>query len=143
MKGDLYINNKDAYVTWGIYADADAMSVLMTPPPQKDRITNNSPLEHGVQYLRSLNKVDERTITLVIYLRADGLADFMAKYASFCEELRSNTLNIRTKWETGVEYKCLYVSCTQFSEYRFGLAKFSLRLVEPNPMDRILSTTTE
>lgn len=34
--GELYINNKDAYTTWGISMDTSSLSSLMTPPPMKD-----------------------------------------------------------------------------------------------------------
>lgn len=35
MKGELYINGKDAYLTWGISMDDTSLSELMTPPANK------------------------------------------------------------------------------------------------------------
>ena len=38
--GQLYINGKDAYLTWGIFLDETALSTLMTPAPNKEFISN-------------------------------------------------------------------------------------------------------
>lgn len=140
MKGDLYINDKDAYASWGVFLSDEAVSTLMTPAPVKDRISNNSALEHGVRYITGTAKVNERELTLIIYLRASSKAEFLTRYQSFCEELKTGNLDIRTKYQTDVVYRCIYQSCTSFSEFNFGLAKFSLKLTEPDPTDRALTT---
>ena len=75
LNGQLYINGKDAYLTWGIFLDETALSTLMTPAPNKEFISN-------------------------------------------------------------VWYRCIYLSCTQFSQFIREMAKFSLKLNEPDPSDR-------
>ncbi len=40
LNGQLYINGKDAYLTWGIFLDETALSALMTPAPNKEFISN-------------------------------------------------------------------------------------------------------
>ena len=45
MKEELYINGKDAYTTWGISMDNNALSELMTPSSNKTFIENESRLE--------------------------------------------------------------------------------------------------
>ena len=47
MIGELFINGKDAYTTWGISMDDTSLSALMTPAPNKDLVENKSRLEHG------------------------------------------------------------------------------------------------
>jgi hypothetical protein len=47
MEGEFYINDKDAYTTWGISMDTSSLSALMTPPPMKEFIENKSRLENG------------------------------------------------------------------------------------------------
>ena len=42
MVGQLYINSKDAYTTWGITLDETSLSALMTPAPAKDFTENKS-----------------------------------------------------------------------------------------------------
>lgn len=136
MKGDLFINGQDAYITWGISLDETALSDLMTPPSNKEFIENKSRAEHGKQVLRVNPRVDERNLTLQINLSAVDEADFFAKYSSFCEELATGVLDIRTKYQPGVVYRTTYLSCQQFSQFMRGIGKFSLKLNEYNPANR-------
>ena len=52
MKDELRINGKDAYTTWGISMDNNALSELMTPSSNKTFIENESRLEHGKRAVR-------------------------------------------------------------------------------------------
>lgn len=142
MQGTLFINGKDAYTTWGITLDENALSALMTPAPLKDPIANKSRAAHGRDVLGFGGatpyrpRVDEREFSIGINLTAPNEAEFFRRYEAFCRELQGGRLDIRTKWQQGVTYRCLYVSCTQFAQFMRGMAKFSLRLNEPNPTNR-------
>lgn len=134
--GEFYINNKDAYTTWGISMDTSSLSSLMTPPPMKEFIENKSRLEHGKRVIKSNPKIDERNITLTFNFTAKNEEQFFLRYNSFCEELAIGVLHIKSKYQPDVVYKTIYLSCNQFTQFMRGIAKFSLRLVEPNPADR-------
>lgn len=142
--GQLYIKGagssaawRDAYTTWGVSLNSAALSTLMTPPEVKAWVSNESELENGTRVVTGVvPKVNDRTVSLGLNMSAANEAAFLANYASFCEMLKGGVVNIKTSFQTGVVYKCLYVSCTQFAEYRLGLAKFILKLHEPNPADR-------
>lgn len=135
---ELYINTKDAYTTWGISMDDTALSALMTPSPIKELVENKSRLEDGKRVITDDVRVDERSLTLQFNLTAKTEEEFFARYLAFCAELEKGTLNIRTRYQPTVVYKTIYQSCSQFSQFMRGIAKFSLRLVEPNPKDRSL-----
>ena len=137
--GDFYINNKDAYTTWGISMDTSSLSALMTPAPMKEFIENKSRLEHGKRVITSDPKIDERNISLTFTLTATSEEQFFSRYNSFCEELATGVLHIRSKYQPNVVYKTIYLSCNQFTQFMRGIAKFSLRLVEPNPTDRSIT----
>lgn len=134
--GNLKINGKDAWTTWGITMDTKAMSSLMTPPPMKENIKNTSRLLHGSQVLKTNVRMASRTITIVLQFSAKTEEIFMQRYLSFCEELKTGFLDIETKHQTGVVYKMEYNSCTQFTEFCFGIAKFTLKLTENDPSNR-------
>lgn len=109
----------------------------MTPAPMKDVVTNQSRLEHGTRYTAGYApRIAERDITLPLHIVARSADDFLAKYAKFCEVLAGQVLEIQIKEQPDVTYKCVYRSCTQYEEYSLGIAKFALRLTEPNPNDR-------
>lgn len=136
MEGEFYINDKDAYTTWGISMDTSSLSALMTPPPMKEFIENKSRLENGKRVITSDSKIDERNITLTFNLTAKSEDQFFVRYNSFCEELATGVLHIRSKYQPNVVYKTIYLSCNQFTQFMRGIASFSLKLVEPNPVDR-------
>lgn len=136
MKGELYINGKDAYLTWGISMDDTSLSELMTPPANKAFIENESRLQHGKRVVTVNPKLDQRNLTLQINLTATTETQFFARYSGFCRELATGLLHIKTKYQPGVVYKTMYLSCSQFSQFMRGIGKFSLKLCEPNPADR-------
>ncbi|MDO4691902.1 MAG: hypothetical protein Q4A64_03405 [Porphyromonadaceae bacterium] len=146
MRGILYINGKDAYTTWGITMGQEALSALMTPAPLKRLVENKSRAEDGKQVLGISNdtsglyrpRVDERQLNLTINLTAPNEAEFMRRYASFCEELKKGKLDIRTSYQSGVVYHTIYEGCQQFSQFLRGIALFGLRLTEYNPNNRTI-----
>ena len=136
MIGELYINGKDAYTTWGISMNDTALSALMTPAQNKAFIENKSRLEHGKRIIANEPRVDERNFTLQINLTAPDKEKFFANYSGFCNELAKGTLDIKTMYQPNVVYHTVYLSCQQFSQFMQGIGKFVLKLCEPNPNDR-------
>lgn len=141
--GQLFINGKDAFLHWGVSFSDTALSALMTPPTNKDYIVNESRLEHG-QRLLNLNPMTAgREVTLEMHIKAKNDADFLDKYSRFCNVLAQGQMNIKTSFQPNVVYKMYYVSCAQFSEFYLRLAKFQLKLKEPNCNDRTEDETEE
>lgn len=139
MVGELFINNEDAHETYGIIFGEDSLTALMTPPPVKAYIENKSALTHGKQVLNdedSPPKLDERDVQLTFYLRAKNREQFLKRYEDFCKVLQGGRVDIRTKYQPKVTYHCNFISCSQYSEFNGRLAKFVLKLNEPNPNNR-------
>ncbi len=139
--GILYINGNDAYTQWGISLDTQSLSALMTPAPQKDALANASRNENGKQ-VEANNKVADRDLTLTLNLTASSESDFFTKYESFCVELATGVIDIRTAYQPTIEYHCLYLSCTAFTQFMQGIGKFSLKLNEFNPAVRTIKQRT-
>ena len=111
MEGEFYINDKDAYTTWGISMDTSSLSALMTPPPMKEFIENKSRLENGKRVITSNPRVDERNITLTFNLTAKSEDQFFVRYNSFCEELsfriRPNTSSSQFRLTVAVPFRSM------------------------------------
>lgn len=137
MIGELFINDKDAYLEWGVSMDDTSLSALMTPAPNKELIENSSRLNHGKSVITNGVKKDERNLTLQLNLTAPDKDTFFERYESFCKELDGGVLEIRTKYQSATLYRTIYLSCNQFSQFMQGIGKFVLRLNEPNPMNRM------
>lgn len=133
MKNELIINGKDAYTEWGISMDDTALSALMTPAPNKELIENKSRLEHGKRVVTTNPMKDERNLTLQINITAPNADEFFVRYISFCEELATGILDIKTRYQPDITYRTIYLSCQQFSQFMQGIGKFVLKLNEPNP----------
>ncbi len=140
MTGELIINNQDAYTTWGVFMDSTGLSALMTPAPLKEYIINKSPLTAGKKVKPTTPMVDERDLTLTVFIKAASLPDFLQQYRAFVTELQQGDIVLQTKYEADVTYRLKYVSCQQFSNYNGRLGKFILKLNEPDPSNR---TTTQ
>lgn len=139
MVGEVFINGKDAQKTFGVSFGSDSLSALLTYPPVKAPIENKSALQHGKRVVLppdGKRKVEERDVQLTFNLQASGYTQFLTRYSAFLDELTGGWINIRTKYQAGVIYRCLYVSCSQFTQYNGRLAKFILKLNEPNPANR-------
>jgi hypothetical protein len=135
--GELHINGKDAFDEWGVNLTDSSLTTLMEPEPLKDPVTNKSATENGKQVRRELApKVDERSITLALQLHAASRDEMFSKLLRFKAELKKRRIEIKTKYEPGVIYRCDYQSCTQYKSFNRGIAKFSLKLNEPNPANR-------
>lgn len=143
LDGQLYINGKNAYTRWGIFLEDGALSTLMTPPPSKEFVSNSYRAKDGKSVVRNNPRVDERDITLAFCMTAKTVEQFLKNYASFCEELATGWLVINTTFQPDVYYRCSYTSCTQFSQYQRQIAKFSLKLNEPDPTNRAEKDKTE
>ena len=132
----IYINGKDAQSTWGIVTDTSTLAALLTPPPQKELITNESRLTNGMRVYSGARRIASRDISLSLQLVASTEEQFFKQYDSFCQELAGGRLVITTTFRPDVYYRCDYISCTQFAQYMRGIAKFTLKLNEPDPSNR-------
>ena len=135
-KGELFINGLDAYLEYGLSLESSGLSALMTPPPNKEYIENKSRLEHGKRVVPANPKVDEREVNIICHIKASSKEKFLSQYSKLCEVFAAGKLDISTSYQPNVVYRMIYQSCSQFTEYRLGLAKFTLRLNEPNPTNR-------
>ena len=152
MKGELFLktiatsditgNNNgwvDAYETWGVSLEENALSRLMTPAPNKQPVENKSELEHGKRIIRdSLVMKEERNVSLIMNISAPNQSEFLTRYGNFCTQvLDKGYIELRTKYQgDNVIYRMTFVDCTQFQEYCLGVGKYTLSLNEPNPADR-------
>lgn len=135
LKGELIINNTDAWATWRLAMQDTALAALLQPPPAKQLPTSSCRLEDGIRAVLANPRTDSRDITLplaLIHKTGDALN---AALRSLCQTLAAGRVNIRTRHTPGVVFRTVYKSCSAYSQ-RGGLALITLRLTEPNPADR-------
>lgn len=139
MDYELEINGWNAAAKWGAVLGYGSLAALMSPPPMKDYITNESAATAGrivANAATAMPKADSRDVQLTIYIHASTKAEFFSRHASFVAELQKGRLTLRTSHQQETYYRLLYVSCSQFSQFNGKMGKFTIKFNEPDPTDR-------
>lgn len=138
MSGDLIINGKDAWTTWGVCMGDGFLDAIDGFNEMKDYIEDESRLEHGKRIITDNAKVDSREITLQFTIEGSSESDYRTKKKAFQAELERGTVNIKIP-ALGTElYRLVYLG----KNVSYGLSldrcfgKVSSKFCEPNPMDR-------
>ena len=138
MTGDLFINNKDAWTTWGVNMDDGFLDALDAPLQMKDYIEDESRLEHGKRMITANAKVDSREITLGFTIMGASESDYRAKREAFLSELQAGAFTVKVPSVGTDVYKLVYtgrsISDGLSSNRTFG--HFTMKATEPNPTDR-------
>ena len=128
----IYINGRNAFKDLGISFPPESINAIESPYSMKPFIENESRDEHGSRIIAHNPRVSKRELTIEMHLSAKDEVDFGTKYERLMLMFEIGNFSITYK---DVEYKFIFQSCSQFS--RVGnIAKFVLKLVEPNPKDR-------
>ncbi len=138
MTGQLFINNKDAFTTWGVRMGSGFLDALDGFLPMKDYIENDSRLEHGKRMITTNAKVASRDITLEFTIEGNSETDYRTKKRAFQQELQAGAFTIKVPVLGTDVYHLVYTGkSTSYGlsiSRRFG--KISAKFTEPNPMDR-------
>lgn len=132
----IYINGKNAKTQWGVLTTGNTLSALLSPCSMKERVSNESRLEHGKRTDNSNPKVAARELNLEIQMTADNETQFYARHEAFCAELEKGRIDLYLSDRPTVVYHFDYNSCPQYTQFRRGIATLSLKLTETNPKDR-------
>ncbi len=138
MTGELYINGKDAWTTWGVNMGDGFLDALDAPLQMKEYIENESRLEHGKRMITANAKVDSREITLGFTIMGASESDYRAKRKAFLSELQAGTFTVKVPILGADLYKLVYtgrsISYGLSADRMFG--HFTMKATEPNPADR-------
>lgn len=135
MTGDLLINGKDAFSTWGVRMGDGFLDAIDGFNEMKDYIENESRLEHGKRVITDNAKVDSREITLQFTIEGSSESDYRAKKKAFQTELEKGAVNIKVPVLGNEVYKMIYLG----KSVSYGLSldrcfgKVSSKFEEPNP----------
>ena len=138
MTGDLFINGKDAWSTWGVRMGDSFLDAIDGFNEMKDYIENESRLEHGKRVITDNAKVDSREITLQFTIEGSSESDYRSKKKAFQTELEKGAVKIKVPVLGNEVYKLVYLG----KSVSYGLSldrcfgKVSSKFEEPNPMDR-------
>lgn len=137
MKGDLFINNRDVFLVWGVNMGDGFIESLYAPLPMKDVVENKSRLQNGKRVITGDRKIDERDLTLTFTLKGNSPSDYIAKYKSFINEISKGEFTIKVPVLGEEVYHLYYIRSSSFSFNTMRtFSKISAKLNEPNPGNR-------
>lgn len=138
MTGQLYINGKDAWTTWGVRMGDGFLDALDAPLPMKDYIENESRLEHGKRVITTGARVDSREVTLGFTIAGISESDYRAKKKAFLSELQQGAFTVKVPALGEEVYRLVYTG--KNVSYGLSLGRtfghFSMKATEPDPTDR-------
>lgn len=137
---DLIINGKNARTEWGVVTTLNTLGALLAFPALKEMPEFSSRLEGGSRIDTENPLPDAREITLEIQLTAATPALFYSRLEALRSELGKGSFTLYTSDRPETVYRLVYRSCTQFTQFRRGIAVFSLKVTEPNPDNRKSNT---
>lgn len=138
MKGQLYINGKDAYTYWGVGMGDNFIDNIETPASIKNLPSNESRLEHGKRVItdESIVRLASRDVTLQFHICGNSQSDYLDKKKAFIQELQKGKIDISIP-SRGSEVYHLVFQGKQVSFPQTTMeGKLSAKFEEPNPADR-------
>ena len=135
MNGQLYINDKDTFSTWGVCLEEGCGNALLLPAANKEYVSNKARSQHGKQVSRKYPRKDERDLVLYFCLSAPTRDEFLIKFDAFINELDSGMATMKVpRLKQG--YKLDAISYQELSFYD-NIGRFAVKFNEANPKDRI------
>lgn len=138
MIGDLIINGKDAFATWGVRMGEGFLDAIDGFNEMKDYIENESRMEHGKRMITDNARIASREIALQFTIEGSSESDYRAKKKAFQSEMEKGTVIIKVPTLGNEFYKLVYLG--KSLSYGMNLdrcfGKVSSKFCEPNPTDR-------
>lgn len=129
MTGQLYINEKDAWLTWGVFLVGESLDNLLLPPPPKEYTENNFGSQHGKQVFIVNTKKDARDVQLEFCISSTSQQEYLNAYKNFVTELSKGIVAVKIPL-IGMECTLTVSSYLSLGYYeKFG--KLSVRFNEP------------
>lgn len=138
MTGDLLINGKDAFDTWGVRMGEGFLDAIDGFNEMKDYIENESRIEHGKRMITDNARIASREIALQFTIEGSSESDYRAKKKAFQSEMEKGAVIIKVPTLGNEVYRLVYLG--KSLSYGMNLdrcfGKVSSKFCEPNPTDR-------
>ena len=125
-------NLTDLWEAWGVGLENGALDALMSFRPNKEPITNKNVTAQGAVVVCGAGLVDERTVNVPFHIVASNKEDFLTKRNGFYQAIKNGKIILHIEKPVNATYAMYYISCSQYTQFLSGVAKFILTMYEPN-----------
>lgn len=138
MRGDLIINGKDAYLTWGVNMGDKFLDALSDIGTLKEYVANNSRLRDGVEYATMIPKTDERSVTLTFTIEGRTSIEFQDRKRKFYEEMYKGDVLLKVPKNGNETYRLKFKGTTGAYAQTLDMTfcKVGIKFQEPNIRNR-------
>lgn len=139
MTGDLFINNRDAWVYFGVNMNDSFIDTLTEPLTPKEYIENESRLEDGKRVIVDEEiKVSSRDLTLDFTMEGDTPKQLTERKTAFFTEMMKGNVKIKVPAVSDEVYNLIYKG--KGTSYGMNpqrtFCHIMLKFDEPNPKNR-------
>lgn len=144
-KHTIYINGIEAYNRWGLIARDGFIADLLKPANPKAYIKNTAADIDGTEVDARYRKIDGRSFSVLIYMKADSLAEFIAN-SNDLERVLIEGINgtgiteLSVLGQVEMTFRCVYENYSTYKPLNdSGKALLSISFYEPNVRNRELN----
>lgn len=127
--------NETSLSTYGVVLLKGWREAFLFPPDNKEYITNESRLEHGIRYNTGNINKKAKEISLQFFLEGSSDDDYIDKLETFMNIISSGIISVRIPKLKNRVYKLVYTGIKQYGMYGAKKGKFVINFVEPNPVE--------
>jgi hypothetical protein len=137
-----FLEGKEFVSTWDLYVSES--NGLLDRPKMKEPLKIDWQSEHGQVVDLNNKRLDARTITLSCFMKAEGKEDFIRKVNDFLSIFNADgtqRLQVNVKEDKPLVYEVYNEDGTAIDKKwndSLMVGTFSLKLVEPQPVKRVL-----
>lgn len=132
----------DIYTEYGVTLIRGWREALLKPAPMKDYTRNDSRLDHGISIIAETKyaMAKEREVQLSCILEGETEDDYISKFESFIDMIAYSGMIYLKVPSLKTIFKLVYTDCSKYGDFGPKKGNFTLKFIEPNPMDRISLT---
>ena len=137
MYGQATINGTDIG-DFGAALVKGAYEALLTPPPTKAYVQNDSRLQHGKRVIVENAddvKFDSREVSFTVFFEGNTRGAYLSGLSGFVTAITRGLIEFHCT-TLGITFKLLYLSCSKGKDYGLNAGTYTFRFLEPNPNDR-------
>lgn len=128
--------NGNPLTDMGVVMLAGSYAELMKPAQVKNYIENDDPNKHGVEVdATNPPKLKQRELTLKFLIQGDSKAQFLQRKAAFENMLYQGAVTLYVP-DMEEYFHLLYVTVTQYGNYRLNACNMAVKFKEPDPTNR-------
>lgn len=112
---------------------AGSYASLLTPPQQKEWVSNDDPRKNGIEYIvPDVVKVKERNVELIFGIKGHNAVDFLQKYNSFISLIQGRIIKLHVP-DLHRNYYLKYENCNSYDNFSLEACKVVVKFIEPDP----------